>query len=247
MDEGKTSRPAVFPETADIESSSDDYASRFSGPTGEWMLRVQETIVLGLLKKRGAAAVLDVGGGHGQLAAPLCREAFRVTVLGSSESCRTRIAALADSGKCRFVVGNVLDLPFGDACFDSVLCFRLVTHCARWQDLVKELCRVAKYSVILDYPTNQSINRVAPAFFGAKKRIEGNTRTWKLFQHAEIRDEFARHGFAQSSRTGQFFLPMVLHRASKTPRLSAGVEGAFRRLGLSTLWGSPVIAEMERV
>ena len=29
-----------FPETADIHTSSDEYATRFSGPAGEWMLAV---------------------------------------------------------------------------------------------------------------------------------------------------------------------------------------------------------------
>lgn len=240
------SQSAPFPETADIESSSDDYASRFAGPTGKWMLHVQETIVLDLLKSRGVVTVLDVGGGHGQLAVPLCRELFRVTVFGSSETCRARIADLVDSGQCRFQVGNVVDLPFQDRSFDSVICFRLVTHCARWPQLIGELCRVARHSVILDYPTSQSLNRIAPLLFRAKKRLEGNTRTWALFRHDEIRREFARHGFVRAGRKGQFFLPMVLHRALKCRTLSVALEGVCRGLGLSRLWGSPVIIEMVR-
>ena len=38
--------------------------------------------------------MLDVGGGHGQLAIPLCRAGYRVTVLGSDASCRRRLEAL---------------------------------------------------------------------------------------------------------------------------------------------------------
>ncbi len=240
------SQPARFPETADIETSSDDYASRFSGTTGKWMLRVQEGITLDKLWSRGASTILDVGGGHGQLAVPLCREGFDVTVLGSDESCRKRIEEPVRSGRCRFVVGNVIALPFEDESFDAVISFRLLTHCSRWPELVKELCRVARKSVVVDYPTSQSINMIAPALFRAKKRIEGNTRTWRLFRNAEVRDEFARHGFEVVTRTGQFFLPMVLHRALKCASLSSALEGICRGTGLSGLWGSPVIVELAR-
>ncbi len=238
--------PARFPETADIETSSDDYASRFAGATGEWMLGVQEKIALAKLKLSGASTILDVGGGHGQLAGPLCRAGFDVTVLGSDESCRARIAGLLGGGRCRFVVGDVIALPFADRSFDAAISFRLLTHCSRWPELVKELCRVARKSVVVDYPTSESLNMVAPALFGAKKRLEGNTRTWKLFRHEEVAEEFARHGFKPRSRTGQFFLPMVLHRALKMAPLSAGLEGVCRALGLTRAWGSPVIIEMTR-
>jgi 2-polyprenyl-3-methyl-5-hydroxy-6-metoxy-1,4-benzoquinol methylase len=236
----------MFPETADIETSSDEYAARFAGPTGAWMLRVQEDIVLGLLRALAARSVLDVGGGHGQLALPLCREGFQVTVVASAESCRRRIASVVENGQCRFTVGNLVELPFADQSFDAVLCFRLATHCERWPQLVGELCRVARRAVILDYPTSQSLNRLAPRLFGTKKKLEGNTRTFRLFRHAEIETEFRQHGFRPGRRTGQFFLPMVLHRLLKCRPLSAGLEAFCRGAGWSRRWGSPVIAEMLR-
>jgi len=236
----------MSPETADIETSSNDYAARFAGPTGAWMLQLQETIVLDLLKSPPAVTVLDVGGGHGQLAVPLCHAGFQVTVAASAESCRRRIDPLVAGGQWRFVVGNLIELPFADRSFDAVLCFRLVTHCERWPQLIRELCRVARRAVILDYPTSQSLNRLAPQFFGAKKKLEGNTRTFHLFRHEEIDEEFRKHGFRVGRRTGQFFLPMVLHRLLKCKPLSAGLEALFRSAGLSRRWGSPVIAEMLR-
>jgi 2-polyprenyl-3-methyl-5-hydroxy-6-metoxy-1,4-benzoquinol methylase len=235
-----------FPETADIETSSDDYASRFSGATGKWMLEVQERITLGFLKDKAGATILDVGGGHGQLAVPLCRDGYKVTVLGSSESCRTRIADILASGRCAFKVGNVIELPFPDKSFDVVIAFRMLTHCQNWALLVKELCRVAKTTVIIDYPTSQSVNMIAPALFEAKKKIEMNTRTWTLFKHAEVRAEFDKNEFALLRRKKQFFLPMVLHRMLKCRTLSTALEGLCRALGLTALCGSPVIVEMRR-
>lgn len=235
-----------FPETADIDTASDDYATRFAGPAGTWMLGVQERITLDFIVKSGAHTILDVGGGHGQLAIPLCRKGFDVTVLGSDERCRKRIADIVGSGKCKFVIGNVIALPFPDSSFDMVISFRMLTHCARWQELAAEMCRVARNGVIVDYPTSQSVNVIAPSLFQLKKKVESNTRTWALFRHAEVLAEFERHGFRRRLRKAQFFLPMVLHRMLKRRSLSEALEGLCRGLGLTALAGSPAILWLVR-
>jgi 2-polyprenyl-3-methyl-5-hydroxy-6-metoxy-1,4-benzoquinol methylase len=41
------------------------------------MLAVQEQITLRMMRRFEDATVLDVGGGHGQLAVPLCRDGWR--------------------------------------------------------------------------------------------------------------------------------------------------------------------------
>ena len=233
-------------ETADIETSSEGYAARFSGPVGAWMLGVQERIVRRLLQELPAGPILDVGGGHGQLALPLAAAGREVTVLGSDASCARRLAPGIAGGRVRFVAGDVLALPFPDRSVDVVLCFRLLPHCDAWGRLVAELCRVARTAVIADYPTSESLNRIAPALFGAKKRLEGNTRTFRLFTHREIEAAFAAGGFAPSGRVGQFFLPMVLHRALRCRPCSAALESLCRGLGLTRRWGSPVVARFSR-
>lgn len=235
------------PETADIETSSEGYAARFAGAAGEWMLGVQESITVSLLPAPEAITILDVGGGHGQLAQPLCRRGYAVTVVGSDEFCRNRVRDLVEGGRCHFVVGNLVELPFPDRAFDVVLSFRLLPHCAVWPVLIRELCRVARTSVIVDYPTSEGLNAIAPALFGAKKKLEGNTRPWRMFRQAEVEAEFAKYGFVLGRRVPQFLLPMVLHRILKCPRLSAGLEAICRGLGLTRRWGSPVIAKMERI
>lgn len=234
------------PETADIETSSHDYATRFAGPVGQWMLEVQERATLALLAPHATHPILDVGGGHGQLAAPLCRAGYAVTVLASSESCRHRIADIVASGACTFRVGNVIDLPFPDRAFPTTLSFRLLTHCGQWPKLIDELCRVAAQRVIIEYPTRRSLNAIAPLLFGAKKRIEGNTRHWCLFNDSEVLTAFARNGFIRERRIGQYVLPMVLHRALKCRGLSIALEGTCRLLGLADILGSPIIAAYVR-
>lgn len=235
-----------FSEPADIETASDDYARRFAGAVGAWMLNIQESIVLRFLRQENISTVLDVGGGHGQLAIPLCREGFAVTVVGSADSCGRRLNSMIDSGIGRFQVADLFHLPYPAKSFDAVVCFRLVTHSSRWQILLSELCRVARIAVVLDYPTSQSLNFAAGKLFGAKKRLEGNTRTFKLFCHDEIEKEFSAHGFTVAARAGQFFLPMVLHRRLKCRRLSAWLEGKCKHCGLTQRWGSPVIIKAVR-
>src|SRR5512133_2956600 len=99
-----------FPETADIETSSDDYARRFAGSVGAWFLKVQDTATLRMLSPYPHATVLDVGGGHGQTTAALIDNGYRVTVLGSAESCKARIMPYLKQQRCEFKVGNILGL-----------------------------------------------------------------------------------------------------------------------------------------
>lgn len=236
-----------FSETDDIETSSEAYAARFATPVGQWMLSVQEQIVRRLLADKPGATILDVGGGHGQLAVPLAEAGYKVTVLGSDDTCRTRIQPVLDKGLARFVVGNVIALPFKDRSFDVAMSFRLIPHCDSWRRLIKELCRVASERVIVDYPTTQSLNAISPLLFAAKKRVETNTRPYTLFPHNEVQDPFTRYGFRRQARVGEFFLPMVLHRMLNAPGFSKASEAFARALGLTRIWGSPVIAEWVRV
>jgi ubiquinone/menaquinone biosynthesis C-methylase UbiE len=233
-------------ETADIETASDGYAARFAGPAGEWMLEVQAAAALTLLGLERGLALLEVGGGHGQLARPLADAGHVVTVLGSDPVCAKRIAGLVAAGRCRFVTGEVTALPFPDRSFDGALCIRLLTHCARWQELVGELCRVARRSVIVEYPLHEGLHRVAPLFFGMKKKVEGNTRAWRPFRHREIVAAFEAQGFREEAVIRQFFWPLVIHRMLKRRALSERLEAVARRAGWTARAGSPAISKLVR-
>lgn len=233
-------------EHADIETSGDEYAKRFSGPVGAWMLKVQEQIVLSMVDRLEPERILDVGGGHGQLAVPLCKADYPVTVLGTSELCQNRIAGVVESGQCEFIVGSLVDLPFEDRFFDVTICFRLVAHCQEWPLVIKEICRVSRETVIIDYPAKHSLNALGPLFFRAKKRLEKNTRPWTNFTHKRILDAFKEHGFSLKSREKEFFLPLVIHRMMRCRPCSTAVESLFKELAMTRLWGSPVIVQMDR-
>ncbi len=235
-----------FPETADIETSTDDYASRFAGKVGAWMLQVQERGVLGMLAPYPGASVLDVGGGHGQLTGALLRSGHRVTVLSSSEECKARIRQYVESGQVEFHVGNVLETPFPDRSFDVVISIRFLAHVARWPEFLGEMARAADRAVIIDYPEVRSVNYIGPHLFRLKKRLEGNTRPYTCFRERQLLDAFEEAGFRRSDCIRQFFLPMVLHRILKRPRLSTSLEALFRSARLTGFLGSPAILRVER-
>ena len=235
-----------FLETADIETSTDDYASRFAGDIGAWLLKVQEEATLKMLAPYPNAQVLDVGGGHGQLAEPLVERDYQVTVLGSADVCKTRIQGLLDRGLCSFKVGNVLNLPYPSGAFDVVISYRLLAHVNHWQLYLSELARVAKYAVIIDYPTLHSVNSIAPYLFKFKKGLEGNTRPYTCYQESEIIEFFQKLGLKQTQRYPQFFLPMVVHRTLKSPTVSSVAEKVMRLSGLTHSLGSPVIAKFTK-
>ena len=234
-------------EQADIESASDDYARRFSGSVGRFFLEVQTRSVLELLTPWATGRILDVGGGHAQLAVPLAVHGFRVSVTGSSDVCRIRLDRLLEASAFEFHRCDLLHLPFPDRSFDAATAFRLLPHVVRWPQLVAELCRVAGEAVVVDYPDLRSFNRVQEAFFGWKKAIEKNTRPFRCFHRRELLDEFARHGFGNPVFRPELFWPMALHRGVGWAPLSRGLEAAAATLGLTRAFGSPVVLRLTRL
>jgi SAM-dependent methyltransferase len=233
-------------ETPDIETASEGYARRFAGEVGEYFLAVQAETVLDLLAPWPRAGVLEVGGGHAQLAGPLIERGFRVTVTGSEEVCRERLDRSLPPGSFDFRICDAARLPFPDRSFDVVLAVRLLTHLDHWREALAEMCRVAARAVIVDYPDTRSFNRLYGALFAWKKAVEGNTRTFRCFSPREVIAECARHGFGRPAVRRQFFVPMVVHRAAGRAGISRGMERASGLLGLTRAFGSPVILRVQR-
>jgi len=233
-------------EDADVETSSERYARRFGGHVGAFFLDRQAQTSLDLLRPFPGASILDVGGGHGQMAGPLVDAGHPLTVLGSGARCADRVRTWVEDGRARFQAGDLLALPFPDRAFDVTLSYRLLPHVTRWPQLVAELCRVARRAVLVDYPTRRSVNVAASPLFAAKRGVEGDTRPYRVFRDAEIEACFAERGFRATGRRPQFFFPMALHRALGVAPLSRAMEGAARAFGLVRMFGSPVILRLER-
>ncbi|MFL6261957.1 MAG: class I SAM-dependent methyltransferase [Thermoanaerobaculia bacterium] len=234
-------RVEVPREIPDVETASEGYARRFAGEVGKFFLDVQAKTVLELLVPWPAARVLEVGGGHAQLAGPLAERGYGVTVTGSSAVCRERLGR-----ETPFEVCDAGRLPFPDRGFDVVVAVRLLTHLERWREALAEMCRVARRAVIVDYPDTRSFNRLYGALFAWKKAFEGNTREFHCFRPGEVIAECARHGFGRPAARRQLFVPMVVHRAVGRAGFSRGIERASGLLGLTRALGSPVVLRAER-
>jgi SAM-dependent methyltransferase len=239
-------RTAAPRETPDVETASEGYARRFAGEVGRFFLDVQAAAVLELLSPWPAARVLEVGGGHAQLAAPLMERGHEVTVTGSAETCRERLDRSLTPGSFGFEVCGADRLPFPDRSFDVVVAMRLLTHLERWREALAEMCRVARSAVIVDYPDTRSFNRLYGALFAWKKAFEGNTRSFHCFRPGEVIAECARHGFGRPAVRRQLFVPMVVHRAMGRAGISRPVERASGFLGLTRALGSPVVLRVRR-
>lgn len=236
----------MYLETADIETASAEYAARFSGPVGEYFLATQAAITLDLLQHLPGARVIDVGGGHGQLAEPLVKNGYAVTITGSDDSCRKRLDQLLTPGSFTYLTCDSLSLPFDDRSFDVAMAFRLLPHATRWREIIDELCRVADKCVIVDYPDRRSTNIFYEMLFSMKKKMEGNTRPFTLFSRTEIAAAIAKNGFAPPLFKAEFLLPMVVHRKIGNKTWSTTVENCCRLTGLTRLFGSPIIVRSDR-
>ena len=212
---------------------------------GAWFLAVQAEITLDLLRPWPAAAVVDVGGGHGQLVAPLTAAGHRVTVYGSSEECRQGVRRWVESGAAAFQAGDLLHTPFADGAFDVALAYRLLPHVDEWRALLAEMCRIARRAVIVDYPTTRSLNVAAGPTFGLKQRVEVGTRPFAVFRDRDLEEALAVGGWKVTARRPEFLLPMALHRALRLAALSRALEAAAGALTLTRRFGSPVILRAE--
>jgi len=228
----------------DIETSSEGYAARFSGPAGEYLLEVQDASTSALISRYADGSVLDVGGGHGQLLNLYAKHRMDVTVHGSDEACFARLDQ--DAAPFQTVVSDILKLPFEDRSFDVVVAVRLISHVEAWPDVLAEMCRVARSAVIFDYPSKRSLNALTPLLFNLKRGIEKNTRTYALFSHRELSSVLTSLGFSEIAEYKQFFLPMVIHRILKGGKLPRIAESFSRSIGLTRALGSPIMLRAER-
>ncbi len=236
-------------EDADRVTATHEYAARFAGPVGAHFLAVQTARTLELAAPWPGARVLDVGGGHAQVAPPLVEAGFQVTVAGSDASTEDLLKERLAPGSYEFLACDLMDLPFEPRSFDLVLSYRLLTHVADAAGFAAQLARAADKAVLVDYPAKRSFNLLGDKLFKAKESLDANvhTRHYVSFWDQEVQALFAAHGFGQPVRRRQHFWPMALHRGLGLGGLTKAAEGLARGLGLTACLGSPVILRMERV
>lgn len=238
------SDPRSLPLPPDVASSRDDYARRFAGPVGDLLLAAQRDALRAQLAGLPPGRVLDVGGGHAQLIAPLRAAGHDVTVLGSRPGVHGRARRLAGEVGC--LVGELEDPPLRSAGFDLAVCFRIFAHTDDWRRLLTALCRVARRGVVVEFPASDSANVVAPLLFPLKRRVEGDTRRFRVLRLAEVASVCRAAGCPDVAVERELLLPLALHRAARNAAFSARLERAARRVGLTRRFGSPVVLRARR-
>jgi ubiquinone/menaquinone biosynthesis C-methylase UbiE len=223
-------------ETPHIETASDAYAQRFAGEAGRYLLASQEAAVRAVLADWRGGRVLDVGGGNGQLTPFLQKRASELVVLGSDARGVKRVRR--DFAGRAAATGDLLDLPFAPRSFDAVVAVRVLPLVREWQRVLAELCRVARSTVVVEYPR--------PSGLHGLKQLERGTRSFRNFRDAEIAELLSACGFAPRARRAQALLPMLVHRRANGATLVRGVERTAKLLGLTQAFGSPVVVRADR-
>lgn len=229
----------------DVETSSDAYANRFAGDTGTYLLDVQQRAIADLLGGDTPRAVLDLAGGHCQLVDQLLATGAEVTILGSDHRCAERLARTRHADTVAFEASELLATPYPDARFDLVTCIRLMAHMEHWHVLVAELCRVARSTVIVDYPSLSGLNALSALAWPVKRAIEGDTRTYRSFWPGQVARQFKANGFRCTQTYRQFAIPMGLHRLIGQP--AGRAEEWLRTAGATAMIGNPVMARFDRI
>ena len=231
-------------ETPDIDTASDSYARRFAGAAGRYLLAQQEVAIRAALGDWRGGTVLDVGGGHAQLTPLLRKLASELVVYGSDARSLERVHR--EFPGCATASGDLLALPFEPRSFDLVIAVRLLPHVRNWPRLLAELCRVARATVVVDYPRATGFNGLTPLLFPLKKRLEGNTRHYRNFRDTELDDVLRACGFEPRQRHAQFVLPMVVHRRANGSRALRELERLAKSLRITAAVGSPVVVRADR-
>jgi 2-polyprenyl-3-methyl-5-hydroxy-6-metoxy-1,4-benzoquinol methylase len=232
---------------------------RFGGPIGtlvaEDQARALKRFIATLAEAPPSGArsgrrlrVLDVGTGTGRAALLLAREGAEVTGVDRSSQMLgvARQRAAAEGVGVQFVEGDAQALAFPDRSFDVVVSFRVVMHTPLWRRSIAELCRVSNRLVVLDYPAALSLAALQSVGRRLAYAAGAATEPYRVFRTRAIAAALATEGFALRSIHRQFVLPIALHKAVGSRRLTEAVEHALARTGLLKIAGSPVTIVAER-
>ena len=210
----------------------------FSGPLGGFLKEHQEGILLGSLPPGPASEVLDVGAGTGRAAGAAQRLGARVVVLDASFP---MLLAARDGldGRVRAVRGDAHGLPFRSRSFDAVVELRLLMHLSDWRRGIRDACRVAASTVIVDFPPCSSVAVLAPLLNRLIAIVRPTCRSYRVLSVRHVAEALRESGFRVVRSERQLMLPFAVHRAVNRVGASRAVEGFLRRFGLTRFLGAP--------
>jgi ubiquinone/menaquinone biosynthesis C-methylase UbiE len=233
--------------------ASDDVAQgfdalRFSGPIGRHLLETQQRILLDALEPAPGRRLLDVGTGTGRAAIALAQAGAAVVGVDASEQMLEVARARAAGAKVdvEFQTGDAHAIPFPDRSFDGAVSLRVIMHTPDWEGCVRELCRVSRSRVVVDFPAAGSVALIESVWRRVVHALGGRTEPYRVIREGALRLAFQRSGFRIVSTHRQFVLPIAFHKAVASLGFTLAVERALGAVGLRRSLGSPVTMVAER-
>jgi ubiquinone/menaquinone biosynthesis C-methylase UbiE len=231
----------------DVASGFD--ALRFGGPIGRLLLETQAAILARALAPLDGRAVLDVGTGTGRAAMGLAQRQARVFGLDASREMLLVARARAREAGLPVPLGaaDAHRLPLSDRSVDAAVSLRVLMHALDWRQCVGELCRVARWRVIVDFPALGSVAAIESASRRIARAFGRRVEAYRVLAERDVRAAFAAHGFTVVTIERQFVLPIALHKAVGRLAFTRSIERSLAAVGLLALLGSPVTVVAERM
>ncbi len=223
-------------------------ALRFSGPIGRYLLESQQALLVEAIAPPRGRTILDVGTGTGRAAIGLAQAGAHVVgVDASAEMLRVAMRRAADASvQVPYSVADAHALPFADRSADVAVSLRVLMHAIDWRQCVAELCRVARWRVVIDFPARASFAALESAGRRLGNRLGGSFEAYRVMAERDVVAALGQHGFRVVIVRRQFVLPIALHKALGQRGLTESVERGLAAVGLSRLLGSPVTMVAER-
>jgi ubiquinone/menaquinone biosynthesis C-methylase UbiE len=233
---------------ADPDTARSFDSRRFGGPIGALVAAREAAVLERFAGDLTGRSVLDVGTGTGRAAFLCASKGARVTAVDASSEmlAMARQRAAERSAPITFALGDAHALDFADRAFDVVVSLRVLMHAVEWRACLSELCRVAGRLVIFDYPAACSAALVQSLTRRVLHRTGVRTEPYRVFTDRQIGNALAESGFRIRGLHRQFVLPIALHKAIGSRRLTELSEAALERAGLLKAVGSPVTIVAER-
>jgi ubiquinone/menaquinone biosynthesis C-methylase UbiE len=223
-------------------------ALRFGGPIGQLLLDTQARILADSLAPVAGRVIADIGVGTGRAAIGLASAGGRVIGLDASAEMLGVARARAARAGLLVPVGraDAHHLPLADRSVDVAISLRVLMHAVNWRQCVAELCRIARWRVVVDFPAAASVAALESAARRVRQMAGRPVEAYRVMAERSVRQAFAVHGFHVVDVRRQFVLPIALHKAIDRAALTTTVEGGLRAVGLLRLLGSPVTMVVER-
>ena len=233
---------------ADAEVADRFDALRFGGPIGRHLLDTQQSLLVAALAPIDGKLVLDVGTGTGRAALGLTDAGARVIGLDYSPEMLRVARSRASVAQARIPFGraDAHALPIADSAVDAAVSLRVLMHAIDWRQCVAELCRVARWRVVVDFPAKVSLAALESAARRVRQSLGRPVEAYRVIGAGEMRTAFAAHGFRDVRTHRQFVLPIALHKAIGRLGVTRPVEGTLAAVGLRRAFGSPVTMVFER-